>query len=199
MIMKIADDVRNFAPSSAIEVLGDNALMQMSVVVPNFFEGPYVITRMEDIPIQAGQRQILYRCQCPKVVDSTISDFPAGSVLESRPGERFVDAVRKGINITISPSTFRNGVYHGQRMMESYAIDPLTVASIGPHGSIEDLGEPIPLYVNEMGRGVFLERSVLSPDAVRYNACRAMNYAFLSSDKVKNRTLVGIDVGWKRI
>ena len=72
-------------PDAAREVMGDNALRQLVTVVPDFFSGRYVVTRMDLSPEQPeGLTEVFYKNLHPEVVGSDVDDFPSGSVFKPK-------------------------------------------------------------------------------------------------------------------
>lgn len=89
----------------AEEVMGENVLIQLGMVVPDFFEYPYVIAKLVVLPKGSHPSEQFIKRFEPRVMVATASGYAQGQAIRWEDG--IAEIIGKGYALTVSPERIR--------------------------------------------------------------------------------------------
>lgn len=179
------------ARRTAEEVMGINVLKQLGLVVPDFFDGQYMIVKMSPKPKEDQHQNYPHVVALePKVIASTYPKYAAGAILDLE--KQLAEIAGDGCNVAVSPDEIRGRTATDRRTLENEPFDSLVAAEVraGEGG----LGNPQVFYIHgsALSHGRRIAYSSLDGKILSECLCRAyVHFAFVPAGE-KDRSSMGI-------
>lgn len=167
------------------EIMGLNVLRQIVTVVPDFFDGGYIVTNLVPKPKEEQSKHGMVKYLEPKIVVSTHPRYKANSRVDVE--DKLAELTKKGFNVTISPERIRNFSTDSKTLGE-YPCDNLVIAQVP--SDEKGFGNPYVFYDQDsyLGRGWKIGFGQL-PKGELYQGLRYLtHFAFVPQGEEKRKS-----------